>query len=1320
METRSKIVKVGRPKGTLKDPNRLKIMNPNGRKIDVDGVQYNKYIKQGYVTDGSRLILPENVVPKVFKVGRPRGCKNKVRKVKIEVENLHSRVGRPKGIVKDPNRLKIMNPGGRKIDVDGVLYNKLLRQGYIVSNDGSSLILPENVVLKVFKVGRPKGIKKEVEKDKIEKKFVIHESDSALKGFKIQYTIDGTEGIDEKTFLNKVQSQVINLISKNCRRKTALVLTCIMERVDMKSGETNVLDVPFRSKDEVVLAGTDIGKLYKNATDKIFKSMGEYQMRGSNWKFKAVRKLDIHTVIYKPLKGNSYILLPAALANKKAIINMKNEDDQCFKWCITRALNPVDSHPERINKKLRSQAVEINWDNIIFPVSLPDIDKFEKQNVGINVNVFGYEANIVVPLRLSTLYDSNNVDLMLISNDTTQHYCLIKNFSRLLTGQTGGNNTLHYCRRCLNGFRSIVSLDKHKEFCNGNDVVARKILPEPGTILEFNNFNKSMRVPFVIYADFESFIKPIDSCVNNPDNSYTNKYQKHTPSSVCYYIKCFDDEIYKQKPVVFTAKSKDDDIAQIFVNKLEADIKEIYNRFKFPKKMIFTKVDADVYNRSTICHICERGVFSNVEEDNKFKVRDHCHLSGKFRGAAHKDCNLNYKIPKFFPVLFHNLSGYDCHLFIKKLGGNKGEKINCIPNNEEQYISFSKQIIVDKFVNKENKEVFVKRELRFIDSFKFMPSSLDALSKNLCEDQCKNLNEFYSGKKRDLLLRKGVYPYEYMDSIDRFSETKLPPKSLFYSKLNDFNISNEDYEHAQTVWKEFKCKTLRSYHNLYNKSDVLLLADVFENFRDVCMNTYKLDPAWYYTSPGLAWDAALKLTDVKLELLSNYDMFLMFQHGIRGGVSTISTRYAKANNKYMGKSFDRKKTSSYIAYLDANNLYGSGMSNPLPTSGFKWMNKRELLNWENITNRDGVGCILEVDLEYPKELHDLHNDYPLAPESLKLEGSTVFKLIPNLMDKTKYVIHYENLKLYESLGLMITKIHRGIKFQECAWLKKYIDLNTELRTKATNDFEKDFFKLMNNSVFGKTIQNVEKYEDIRLVCDKEEAIKLAAKPNFKKCTIFDENLVAIHMVKTKVYLNKPIYLGMSILDSSKIIMYDFHYNYIKEKYGYNAKLLFTDTDSLAYEIKTDDFYKDIADDVEARFDTSEYPKDHPSCIKVGINKKVLGKFKDEVCGKQIEEFVGLRAKLYSYKMFENKKETKKCKGVKKVVVEKTISHDDYKDCLFTKTKQLRSMNVFRSHLHDIYTETVNKIALSADDDKRIILDDGIHTLAYGHYKIMKP
>ena len=446
--------------------------------------------------------------------------------------------------------------------------------------------------------------------------------------------------------------------------------------------------------------------------------------------------------------------------------------------------------------------------------------------------------------------------------------------------------------------------------------------------------------------------------------------------------------------------------------------------------------------------------------------------------------------------MFHNLSGYDSHLFIKNLGFSEGN-IDCIPNNKERYISFTKRIQVGCYTKKgETKPLH--HQIRFIDSFKFMATSSDKLVNNLPKDAFNNVKRYYAEDKLELLTRKGIYPYEYMTSPEKLKETQLPSKEAFYSRLNDEGISNENYAHARKVWETFEMKNLEDYHNLYNRVDVLLLADVFENFRDICIKNYKLDPTHYYTAPGLAWDVALKVTKVELELLSDIDMLLMVEKGIRGGVSMISNRYGKANNKYMGKSFIDTMLSIYIVYLDANNLYSWAMSKPLPTHGFKWMKVSELETWENHS------CILEVDLEYPRSLHDLHSDYPLAPE--QIEVNKVDKLIPNLWNKKKYVIHYENLKQYLSLGLKLTHIHRGIKFEESQWL-------TKLRTAAENEFEKDFFKLMNYSVFGKTMENIRNRADIKLVNDKKQAEKLSAKPNFNYCNIFSEDLVAIHMNK---------------------------------------------------------------------------------------------------------------------------------------------------------------------------------------------------------------
>ena len=409
------------------------------------------------------------------------------------------------------------------------------------------------------------------------------------------------------------------------------------------------------------------------------------------------------------------------------------------------------------------------------------------------------------------------------------------------------------------------------------------------------------------------------------------------------------------------------------------------------------------------------------------------------------------------------------------------------------------------------------------------------------------------------------------------------------------------------------------------------------------------------------------------------------------------------------KNFDKTKPSSFIQYLNANNLYGWAMSQKLPTHGFKWIDVNKSKVLKLLEKKDtNQGFIFEVDLDYPGTLWYLHNDYPLAPEKLKVDK--IDKLICSFLLKRHYVLHYKNLKQYLQEGMILKKVHRGIKFYQSHWMEPYIRKNTDLRKTASSSFEKDFFKLMNNSVFGKTIENIRKRQNVILVDDRKLANKLSSKPNFERATIFDENLIACHMKKTEVYFNKPIYVGQVILDLSKTLMFDFHYNYIKNKYGNKTELLFTDTDSLMYLIQTDDFYQDINKDVKKKFDTSDYPENHPSGIKSGVNKKVIGKFKDEAAGKQITHFVGLRPKLYTFKV-EEKGETRKAKGVKKNVIKKSLSVEDYKKCLFSEETVMKEMNIIRSQNHEIFSMTVNKVALSANDDKRLICESKIDTLA---------
>ena len=965
----------------------------------------------------------------------------------------------------------------------------------------------------------------------------------------------------------------------------------------------------------------------------------------------------------------------------------------------------------------------MDYSGIEFPVTTKQYNKIEKQNE-ININVFGYEDKQPYPIYVSKERYENCMNLLLITENENKHYVLIKDFNKFMYNQTKHKERKHFCMYCLQCFSSEKVLTNHKENCiQVNGTQAIKMPTKDNNILKFDNFHKQLAVPFVIYADFESLTENIHGCQPNDDKSYTEAYQKHVDCGYGYKDVCCYDDKYSKPVQIYRGEKAVYKFMEAMLEEVKYCKKVMKKEFNKPLRM--TKDDEKEFQKSNKCHICEK---EYTEKD--IRVRDHCHTTGQYRGSAHQDCNLNFRLTDKIPVIFHNLRGYDSHFIMQEIGeivkkhtytNKKGEEIqmniNAIPNNMEKYMAF-----------------MLGNHLTFIDSFQFMSSSLEKLVSNLPKESLKYTSQKFKGKKLDLMSQKGVYPYDFMDSFDKFKE-KLPSKEDFYSILNDEHITDKDYQHAQTVWDTFSLKTMGEYHDLYLKSDILLLADVFENFRRTCLEYYKLDPCHYFTSPGLSWDAMLKMTDIKLELMTDIDMFQFIEKGMRGGISYIANRYGKANNKYM-KTYNEKAPSKYIMYLDANNLYGWAMSQYLPTGGFKWMTQKQIDNIDLAKYKEdsNKGLILEVDLAYPSSLHNLHNDYPLAPEKIKvaknmlseyakniakkynISTGLVHKLIPTLSNKKKYVLHYRNLQLYTDLGLKLTKVHRVLEFNQSPWLKEYIDFNTEKRANAKNAFEKDFFKLMNNSVFGKTMENIRKRVDVRLVTDEKKLLKMTAKPTYVSSKIFNENLVAIHKIKETLTLNRPAYVGMCILDLSKTLMYDFHYNYIKQKYGSKAKLLFTDTDSLTYEIEADDIYSDFWK-AKNRFDNSDYAQDSQYFDKT--NKKVIGKFKDEAAGKPITEFVGLRSKMYSY-MKDNDKGGKTAKGIKKNIIKKNITHKNYKNVLFNNEQMHHTMKTIRSNNHQLGSYELNKVSLSCFDNKRYIHDNGVTSYAYSHYKINTP
>ncbi|XP_057310074.1 uncharacterized protein LOC130648072 [Hydractinia symbiolongicarpus] len=541
-----------------------------------------------------------------------------------------------------------------------------------------------------------------------------------------------------------------------------------------------------------------------------------------------------------------------------------------------------------------------NWDGMEFSTSIKDISKFEKNNPDIAVSVLYVMGKKINILRRSeyNIRRNKQVNLLLINDDKKRHYTAVKSLSRLLGSDTLKNTAkMHFCLNCLQAFPTIESRDKHHGYCKDHDAVKITMPTEAKKWLYYRDGQQQFKVPFAIYADFESLLVPIEDARFKK----TKKLSKHVPCGWCTYNTFAYGDVADPLKVY-----RGEDRVTKFVNHLEDKVKRLYHTYPQRDMLPLTEVLKREHDEASKIHIYLKPFDDN---ENNCKVRDHCHYTGQYRGAAHNSCNIKYKIPSRILVIFHNLSGYDTHLFIRELGEKYDtQDIGCISENTEKYIIFNVKIKVPLGgMGYGDGEKYKTIEIRFIDSCRFMASSLDKLASNLNDEQCKNLCWFFNEDDTfQLMHRKGVYPYEYMDGWQRFEEIELPPKEAFYSKLN---------------MKEGDNVTMGDYQDVYLSTDVLLLADVFETFQDVCLKNYKVDPAHFYSAPGLAWKAALKFTGIRLELLTDPDMHLMFEKGIRRGTTQAVHRYAKAKTNYMGDQYHPGVESSHPQYLDANNLY---------------------------------------------------------------------------------------------------------------------------------------------------------------------------------------------------------------------------------------------------------------------------------------------------------------------------------------------------------------------------------------------------------------
>ena len=579
------------------------------------------------------------------------------------------------------------------------------------------------------------------------------------------------------------------------------------------------------------------------------------------------------------------------------------------------------------------------------------------------------------------------------------------------------------------------------------------------------------------------------------------------------------------------------------------------------KNIIMTEKDEEDYRDNNICRFCEK----NIESD-RYKVRDHCHLTGKYRSPAHSKCNINVtqKQSNFIPFIFHNFKNYDCHMFFKKLVDKKRDMVDfeIIPKTNEEYISVTYGCI------------------RFIDSYRFLTSGLDALVKTLVDNSHKKLKKLkkeivdndyilnvvtdigeYNRTMKDLkkdypdktyeleealvnyigendlkILKKGfpdkwkyltktlAYLYEYFNSIEDYQKpVDNLKKEHFISKLKNGYPNDKEIQRTMDIIEKFNIKNGEELTEIYLKSYVLLLACVFEKFIKVSINEYKINPLYCVSLPGYTWQCGLKYTGINLQTLQDKDMILLLENNIRGGVSSVM------GDRYI-KSDDNKK----ILYIDANNLYGHSMSEPLPYDEIKFDNNVELDEILNTPDDSDIGYFVEADLKFSDNIKEKTRNFPFAPVNKK----NYLDSFNDYMKEIKPDTYTQTEKFYIRHGMIVDKVHNVISFKQSRWLEKYISFNTQKLNKSKDDFEKDFYKLLNNAFYGKTMENVRNRLKIKFVKKDgyREIIKQQSKLTFNGIHKSYENCDSYTHKENEVLMDKPIYLGFSVLEFSKLLM----------------------------------------------------------------------------------------------------------------------------------------------------------------------------------------
>lgn len=1173
------------------------------------------------------------------------------------------------------------------------------------------------------------------------------------KKFLIKKILDPIQALS--TYRSKIKTILKDLLSHHRMLKFFLTIKVTFLK-HANENESQIVETGFFSGTYTLYRENEIEKHYDSAAGKILSGFDEFVKNGSGFTLQKVVDINLRTAKYSPIPGCSYIKTPMSIANKKAIVNIRNKDNKCFELSCLAELHKQELKEKYHNKRYKPQIYSqwigktLNMEGISEPMRMEDLEIFERKNdLGINVFSVNQNGDDLRQTYAASLKDKKIINLLRIDADKKSHFTLITDLNRLFN-KNKKVKYKHYCNVCLQSFDTRgknfkISLEEHKRYCTSNQNQKTKI--PTNRWIEHKNFEYECKSPVVCYCDFECIAETYENKDPSKNNgkSCTTLDKIHTLCGYSFYIASEAMNIPSTNKC-FSYCGKD--AGRHFLQSLDREIKTVTNymskhEFKYP---ILSKEEEDEFQNSEFCHLCKAKFKSD-----ELKVRNHDHITSKYLGSAHNACNLSFRKSRKIPCFMHNFSGYDSHLLIKELAQNN-LYLKPIAKSLEKFISFSYQ------------------NIQFKDSYRFIPNSLNELCKDLKAKTGENYVKFpatyryfkerYSylpDENFEMLTRKLPFPYDYLDSFARLEETSIPTKSSFDNKLTGESITDDDYLFVQHLWHVFQLKNLKDLTILYNEIDTLLLCDIFTEYRTFCYNLYSLEAARFITAPSLAWAAAIKLSNSKLEIPDDMKMHKMIDSGLRGGISLVRHPFTRANHPELEELFNPKKPQVFLAYTDFTNLYGAVMQESLPTHNFVFsrdINGRpedkiefgqEVAaysneEWENkiigLKDDDEIGFLFEVSLSYDKELHDIHNELPFCAENIAITQSMLSdyqnslaekfgqkrnhitsKLTLTLSDKNNYVCHYRVLKQALKHGLKLKeKPHVILQFNQSPFLKKYILLHQDLRIKTESPLIRAFCKNQNNVVFGKSCQNTKNYKDIYLTTNKNKAMKLINSPRLNSWKIYSPSFASFQLDRKEVLLDRPRIVGMSILEISKTFLYHYFYDYVLPKFP-GTKVILTDTDSFCLAIPTEqNFYDEIKNDTET-FDFSNLPSDH-RCYN-NSKKMISGLMKDELKGELLYEVVALRSKMYS--MITMKQiSIKRAKGVLRKIISNQIQHTDYLNSLFQTEKYYHSgFTIFHKN-HNLFTANVNKVSLSPYNDKLFISkteNNEFQCYSFGHYKI---